>query len=168
MELSGFCRDAGVTKFGCSVGLTSLQLGGLVWGSGWGCGHPEPIMCATGDQAGAKHDHSEPLQQPWEGGHSSAFIPFMRIKDVRAHRLVKAQSESGESNAEQRGATQSTIRGEMQSSAGATSPQSGRAMQSSAGFSVHNQGERAEQRGGLPIHITAGQRDRVKTWWGQA
>lgn len=46
LELSGFCRDAGVTKFGCSVGLTSLQLGGLVWGVRLGLWASEPIMCA--------------------------------------------------------------------------------------------------------------------------
>lgn len=46
LELSGFCRDAGVTKFGCSVGLTSLQLGVLLWGVRLGLWASELIRCA--------------------------------------------------------------------------------------------------------------------------
>lgn len=60
----------------------------------------------TGDQAGAEHGHSEPLQQPW-GEEQLRFHPVYADENVELSLVRDAKADQGRT---------------MQSSAGVTSP----------------------------------------------
>lgn len=107
LELSDFCRDAGVTKFSCSVDLTSLQLGVLVWWVRLGLWASELIMCALlGTRLVLSMITVNPYSNPGRE-EQLRFHPVYADENVELSLVRDAKADQGRT---------------MQSSAGVTSP----------------------------------------------